>query len=145
MAAKKPLLLVVAVGLIDRVTGKILVTQRPPHKKLAGQWEFPGGKIEAYESPESALIRECDEELGIKLDAAALQPVTFISHEYEEFHLLMPFYVGLDWAGVPSGREGQNLQWLSPDEMTALPLLAADIPVIKPLQEFLREHHLVAR
>ena len=133
---KMPLLLVVAVALIDRDGGKILLTQRPAHKQFAGQWEFPGGKMEANESPEHALIRECDEELGIKIDPANMAAISFISRSYDDFHLLMPFYAAWDWQGAVSGREGQNLRWLAPSELTDFPILEADFPLMPPLLAF---------
>ncbi|MCX8507251.1 MAG: (deoxy)nucleoside triphosphate pyrophosphohydrolase [Alphaproteobacteria bacterium] len=132
----KPLLLVVAVGLIDRPRQKILLAERPPHKKWAGKWEFPGGKIEANESPEQALIRECDEELGVQLSPTDLSPVTFISQDYGDFHLLMPFYLCWQWHGTASGREGQEIKWLALDELPKFPLLEGNLPLLPPLTAF---------
>jgi 8-oxo-dGTP diphosphatase len=107
------LLLVAAVALIDK-DGRILVAQRPEGKQLAGLWEFPGGKVEAGERPEQALIRELKEELGIDVTESCLAPLTFASHAYEEFHVLMPLYICRRWKGEVTSREGQALKWVRP-------------------------------
>src|SRR3954471_24849504 len=114
--ASRPILLVSAVALID-ADGRVLLAQRPPGKHLAGLWEFPGGKIHAGETPEAALIRELDEELGVDVRASCLAPLTFASHAYETFHLLMPLYVCRSWKGKPTPREGQRLAWVAPQKL----------------------------
>ncbi len=126
------LLLVVAAALLDS-DGRVLVTQRPPGKALAGLWEFPGGKIEAGESPEQALIRELREELGITVSEACLAPLTFASHAYAEQHLLMPLYVCRRWDGFARACEGQPLRWLKPRDLRSLPMPPADEPLIPAL------------
>jgi len=135
-AAKARIVLVVAVALIDE-DGRILMTKRPEGKSLAGLWEFPGGKMEAGERPETALIRELREELGIEVKAECLAPFTFASHSYPEFHLLMPLYVCRKWVGFPSPREGQEMKWVRPRDMRALPMPPADIPLVAHLQSLL--------
>src|SRR5262249_58466605 len=109
--AAKPVVLVAAVALIDP-DGRVLLAQRPKGKSMAGLWEFPGGKVHAGETPEAALIRELDEELGIDVEASCLAPFTFASHTYPEFHLLMPLYVCRKWSGIVAPREGQRLKWV---------------------------------
>ena len=104
----KKMLLVVACALVD-VDGRVLLTQRPEGKKLAGLWEFPGGKVEAGETPEQALIRELQEELGIDTWASCLAPLTFASHSYEDFHLLMPLFACRKWEGIPSSRDRKSV------------------------------------
>jgi 8-oxo-dGTP diphosphatase len=126
------LLLVVAVALIDP-DGRVLIAQRPQGKDLAGLWEFPGGKLDAGERPETALIRELDEELGIKVEEACLAPLTFASHLYENFHLLMPLYICRRWEGFVSAREGQALKWVRPKDLRSYPMPPADLPLIPPL------------
>src|ERR1700731_4986436 len=111
-----PLVLVAAAALVDG-DGRVLLAQRPPGKAMAGLWEFPGGKVHAGETPEAALIRELDEELGIDVVASCLAPFTFASHAYPEFHLLMPLYVCRKWAGIPLPREGQQLKWVRPAQL----------------------------
>jgi 8-oxo-dGTP diphosphatase len=130
------MVLVSAVALID-VDGRVLLAQRPPGKSMAGLWEFPGGKVEVGESPESALIRELEEELGIDTWASCLAPLTFASHSYDDFHLLMPLFACRKWNGVPRAREGQVLKWVRPTEMRDYPMPAADIPLISILRDWL--------
>ncbi len=131
-----PVVLVAACALIDR-DGRVLVTQRPKGKALAGTWEFPGGKIEAGETPEQSLIRELNEELGIDVSAACLAPLTFASHAYADFHLLMPLYVCRKWQGTPQGREGQALKWVRARELRDHPMPPADLPLIPALIDLL--------
>ena len=128
------LLLVVAAALIDP-DGRVLVTERPPGKQLAGSWEFPGGKVEPGERPEETLMRELAEELGIAVEEPCLAPLTFASHAYESFHLLMPLYVCRRWSGFAQGLEGQRLAWVRPRELRAYPMPPADEPLIPPLIE----------
>ena len=127
--------LVSAVALID-VDGRILLTQRPEGKSMAGLWEFPGGKVEPGETPEHALIRELQEELGIDTWSSCLAPLTFASHSYEEFHLLMPLFACRKWEGVPQGREGQTLKWARVSELRDYPMPPADIPLIAVLRDW---------
>ena len=126
------IVLVAAVALID-TDGRVLLAQRPEGKSMAGLWEFPGGKVEAGESPEATLIRELDEELGIEVKAACLAPLTFASHRYEDFHLLMPLYVCRRWTGNVRGREGQALKWVRPQRLREFPMPPADEPLIPHL------------
>ncbi|MGR3502318.1 (deoxy)nucleoside triphosphate pyrophosphohydrolase [Pseudaestuariivita sp.] len=128
--------LVSAVALIDR-DGRVLMAQRPEGKAMAGLWEFPGGKVEAGETPEAALIRELHEELGIDTWASCLAPLTFASHGYDDFHLLMPLFACRKWEGVPQPREGQRLKWVTWQEMRALPMPAADVPLVAVLRDWL--------
>lgn len=130
------IVLVAAVALIDR-DGRVLLAQRPEGKSLAGLWEFPGGKVEPGESPETALIRELHEELGIETWQSCLAPLTFASHGYEDFHLLMPLFACRRWQGVPHPREGQNLAWVRAAELSTYPMPPADIPLIPVLREWL--------
>lgn len=125
-----------AVALID-VDGRILLTQRPEGKSMAGLWEFPGGKIEPGETPEQALIRELHEELGIDTWASCLAPLTFASHTYEDFHLLMPLFACRKWEGIPFGKEGQNLKWVRPNQLREYPMPPADEPIIPILRDWL--------
>lgn len=127
--APKKLLFVVACALIDG-DGRVLIAQRPEGKALAGLWEFPGGKLEPGESPEVSLIRELSEELGITVKEACLAPLTFASHAYESFHLLMPLYVCRRWEGTVSAREGQQLKWVAPRNLRDYPMPPADAPLI---------------
>ena len=130
------IVLVSAVALID-ADGRVLLAQRPEGKSLAGLWEFPGGKVEPGESPEAALIRELREELGIETKASCLAPLTFASHAYEQFHLLMPLFACRKWEGTPQSREGQALKWVRPSDLRNYPMPAADIPLIPILRDWL--------
>ena len=132
----KKIILVSAVALID-VDGRVLLAQRPEGKSLAGLWEFPGGKVEQGETPEEALIRELHEELGIETWNSCLAPLTFASHSYDEFHLLMPLFACRRWNGTPQGREGQNLKWVRKNELRDYPMPPADIPLIPILRDWL--------
>ncbi len=136
MSDALPVLLVVAVALVD-ADGRVLLAQRPPGKPMAGLWEFPGGKLHPGESPEDALIRELDEELGIETEAACLAPFTFASHAYESFHLLMPLYVCRVWKGTATPREGQSLAWVRPVRMGDYPMPPADRPLVAMLRDLL--------
>ncbi len=127
--------LVSAVALVDR-DGRILLAQRPEGKSMAGLWEFPGGKVEPGETPEVALIRELQEELGIDTWASCLAPLTFASHSYEDFHLLMPLFICRKWQGTPVSKESQRLKWVRPDELRDYPMPPADIPLIPHLREW---------
>lgn len=120
---------VTAAALVDR-EGRVLLAQRPPGKHLAGMWEFPGGKVDAGERPEEALIRELQEELGIDTRASCLAPATFASHDYEDFHLVMLVYLCRKWSGHPRGLEGQPLRWARPAEMFSIDMPPADRPLI---------------
>lgn len=126
------LLLVVAAALIDS-ENRVLIAQRPEGKQLAGLWEFPGGKLHVGERPEEALVRELAEELGVTVDAADLTPITFASHAYEEFHLLMPLYACRRWRGEPQSHEGQALAWARARELSDYAMPPADEPLIAPL------------
>ncbi len=130
------LLLVVACALVDS-DNRVLVTQRPEGKALAGLWEFPGGKLEAGERPEPALIRELAEELGIEVKEACLAPLTFASYAYPDFHLLMPLYICRRWEGAVMSREGQALKWVRPGKLRDLAMPPADEPLIPPLVDLL--------
>jgi 8-oxo-dGTP diphosphatase len=132
----KPLLLVAACALID-VDGRVLLARRPEGKKMAGLWEFPGGKLHPGETPEAALIRELKEELGIDVSAACLAPFAFASHAYERFHLLMPLYLCRRWKGIPRAREGQTLSWVRPARLAEYEMPPADKPLVPLLREFL--------
>ncbi|ACT58490.1 8-oxo-dGTP diphosphatase MutT [Hirschia baltica] len=122
----KKLVLVSAVALVDQ-EDRLLLAQRPEGKSLAGLWEFPGGKVEEGENPEAALVRELKEELGIKVDERDFLPFTFASHAYKDFHLLMPVYLCQTWEGEPEGCEGQDLAWVSVDELAKYPTPPADV------------------
>ena len=130
------IVLVSAVALIDP-DGRVLLAQRPEGKSLAGLWEFPGGKVELGESPEVALIRELREELGIETKASCLAPLTFASHSYDDFHLLMPLFACRLWEGMATGREGQNLAWVRPERLRDYPMPPADLPLIPILRDWL--------
>jgi len=127
---------VAAVALIDR-DGRVLVARRPEGKAMAGLWEFPGGKIETGETPEAALIRELDEELGIDTWSSCLAPLTFASHAYADFHLLMPLYACRKWQGVPRPREHSALKWAHVRDLARMPMLPADLPLIAVLRDWL--------
>lgn len=128
--------LVAAVALID-VDGRILLAQRPEGKSMAGLWEFPGGKIEAGETPEVALVRELKEELGIDTWESCLAPLTFASHSYQDFHLLMPLFACRKWKGIPVAQEGQTLAWVKPQDLRNYEMPPADIPLIPILRDWL--------
>ncbi|MBC6438516.1 MAG: (deoxy)nucleoside triphosphate pyrophosphohydrolase [Rhodobacteraceae bacterium] len=128
--------LVSAVALADP-EGRVLLAQRPPDKPMAGLWEFPGGKVEPAETPETALIRELREELGIETWASCLAPLTFASHGYDKFHLLMPLFVCRKWDGFPRSRENQGLAWVRPGDLRHYPMPPADIPLIPILRDWL--------
>ena len=130
------LLLVSAVALVD-ADGRVLLAQRPEGKPMAGLWEFPGGKVEAGETPEAALIRELQEELGIDTWQSCLAPLTFASHAYDDFHLLMPLFICRKWQGTPQPREGQVLKWVRPPVLRDYPMPPADVPLIPVLQDWL--------
>ncbi len=130
------LVLVVAGALID-ADGRVLVAQRPEGKAMAGLWEFPGGKLDDGETPERCLIRELREELGIDTETSCLAPLTFASHGYDDFHLLMPLYVCRVWQGTPQPREAQALKWVRPAKLRELAMPPADAPLIAPLIELL--------
>ncbi len=130
------LLLVAAAALID-ADGRVLICKRPPGKALAGLWEFPGGKIEAGETPEACLIRELDEELGIKVATACLAPFVFASHGYDSFHLIMPLYLCRRWEGLVQAREHEAIAWVKPNQMGAYPMPPADAPLVAWLRDLL--------
>jgi 8-oxo-dGTP diphosphatase len=132
----RDLVLVVACALVD-ADGRVLVAQRPEGKALAGLWEFPGGKLSAGETPEAALVRELHEELGVVTEPPCLAPLTFASHAYPSFHLLMPLYVCRVWQGEPQPREAQALRWVRPRTLRDLPMPAADLPLIPFLEDLL--------
>ena len=128
--------LVAAVALVD-TDGRVLLAQRPEGKSMAGLWEFPGGKVEPGETPEAALMRELEEELGIRTWQSCLAPLTFASHGYGDFHLLMPLYVCRKWQGVPVPHEGQKLAWARPPDLRQYPMPPADLPLIPHLRDWL--------
>ncbi len=130
------MVLVAAVALIDR-DGRVLLTRRPEGKQMAGLWEFPGGKIEPGETPEEALIRELREELGIDTWASCLAPLSFASHSYDDFHLLMPLFACRKWEGIARGREGQALKWVPVNRLRDYPMPPADLPLIPILRDWL--------
>ncbi len=131
-----PILFVVAAALVDR-DNRVLLAQRPEGKSLAGLWEFPGGKLDAGETPEQALVRELKEELGIEVCLPCLAPFTFASHTYETFHLLMPLYVCRNWDGEIAPREGQTVKWVRASALTDYPMPPADVPLIPWLRDLL--------
>jgi 8-oxo-dGTP diphosphatase len=128
--------LVAAVALVD-VDGRVLIAQRPAGKSMAGLWEFPGGKVDPGETPEQALVRELQEELGIETAASCLAPIAFASHGYEKFHLLMPVFACRKWTGLPRPREGQALKWVMPGELGRFPMPPADLPLVGMLRDLL--------
>ena len=130
------LTLVVACALVD-ADRRVLIAQRPEGKTLAGLWEFPGGKVEVGERPEATLIRELHEELGITVEEPCLAPLTFASHAYESFHLLMPLYICRRWEGLVTSREGQQLAWVRANKLRDYPMPPADLPLIPHLEDLL--------
>ena len=134
MSAK--IVLVAACALVD-ADGRVLIAQRPQGKTMAGLWEFPGGKVEQGEAPEESLIRELKEELGIEIKPACLAPLTFASHAYPDFHLLMPLYVCRRWEGQVTPTEGQQLAWVKPNRLRDYPMPPADVPLISHLMSLL--------
>jgi 8-oxo-dGTP diphosphatase len=129
-------ILVVAAALIDK-DGRMLLAQRPPNKSMAGLWEFPGGKVEDGENPEDSLIRELNEELGIDTWGSCLAPLSFASHSYEDFHLLMPLFACRKWIGTPMAMEGQVLKWVSKSDLKNYAMPPADIPLIAAIRDWL--------
>jgi 8-oxo-dGTP diphosphatase len=136
MTDSRALVLVAACALVDS-DGRVLIAQRPANKDMAGLWEFPGGKVHAGERPEAALIRELKEELDIDVSEACLAPLTFASHRYDSFDLLMPLYVCRRWEGAPRAMEGQGLKWVRPKKLRDYPMPAADLPLIPHLIDML--------
>ena len=132
----RKILLVVACALVD-ADRRVLIAQRPEGKTFPGLWEFPGGKVEEGETPEAALIRELEEELGVETRSSCLAPLTFVSHAYESFHLLMPLYVCRKWTGLPRAREHMALKWVRPQQLRDYPMPPADEPLIAPLCDLL--------
>ena len=130
------IILVSAVALIDP-DGRVLLAQRPEGKSMAGLWEFPGGKVEAGETPEDALVRELHEELGIETWSSCLAPLTFASYTYDDFHLLMPLFACRKWDGIVQGKEGQKLAWVYAKDLNNYPMPPADIPIIPILRDWL--------
>jgi 8-oxo-dGTP diphosphatase len=128
--------LVVACALVD-ADRRVLIAQRPEGKAMAGLWEFPGGKVEEGETPEQAILRELGEELGVSTKAACLAPLTFASHAYGNFHLLMPLFVCRKWQGQPQPREHSALKWVRPRSLRDYPMPPADEPLIAPLCDLL--------
>jgi len=134
--ATKPIVLVAAAALVD-IDGRVLICQRPQGKQLAGLWEFPGGKVESGETPETCLIRELREELGIEVAQACLAPFVFASHGYDSFHLLMPLFLCRRWSGVVQRREHEALAWVRPEKLGAYPMPPADEPLAAWLRDLL--------
>ena len=132
----EPIMLVSAVALVDR-DGRVLLAQRPPGRSMAGLWEFPGGKVKSGETPEAALIRELEEELGIDTAESCLAPLTFASHGYDDFHLLMMVYVCRKWSGKPRPMEGGELVWVRAAKLREYEMPPADLPLIPVLQDLL--------
>lgn len=132
----RPLLLAVACALVDE-DGRVLISRRPEGKPLAGYWEFPGGKIEPGESPETALIRELMEELGVTVCRPCLAPLTFVSHAYETYHVLMPVYISRRWTGDVEAREGQALAWAAGARLRDYPFLPSNQPLLAVLRDWL--------
>jgi 8-oxo-dGTP diphosphatase len=136
IAAEPRLVIVAAAALVDS-DGQLLLAQRPAGKPMAGLWEFPGGKVVPGETPEAALVRELAEELGINVRAGDLAPLTFASHSYPDFHLLMPLYACRAWSSIPTPREGQRLTWVRPEQLADYPMPPADKPLIAMLRRLL--------
>ena len=132
----RPILLVAAAALVDR-DNRVLIAKRPPGKSMAGLWEFPGGKVHDTETPETALVRELAEELGIEVCLECLAPFTFASHAYERFHLLMPLYLCRSWEGEITPREGQEIKWVRANRLADYPMPPADVPLIPWLRDWL--------
>lgn len=132
----KKQILVTAVALVD-VEGNVLLAQRPKGKHMEDMWEFPGGKVEEGETPEHALIRELKEELDIDVTASCLAPFTFVSHEYDDFQLLLLLYLCRKWKGTPRAVEAQGIRWLRPNRMNSVPMPPADVPLVAMLRDFL--------
>ena len=130
------IVLVSAVALVDR-DGRVLLAQRPDGRSMAGLWEFPGGKVEPGETPEAALVRELREELAIETWGSCLAPLTFASHGYDGFHLLMPLFACRKWHGTPMATEGQTLAWVRPRDMRDYPMPPADLPLVAVLRDWL--------
>ena len=131
------IVLVSAVALID-IDGRVLIAKRPEGKSMAGLWEFPGGKVEPNETPEGALVRELKEELGIKTWDSCLAPLTFASHSYDKFHLLMPLFACRKWNGIIQAKEGQTLKWVEARALKDYPMPKADIPLVSILRDWLQ-------
>jgi len=129
-------LFVAACALVDP-DGRVLISRRPDDKPMAGQWEFPGGKVEANEAPETALVRELDEELGLDISASCLAPLAFASHRYNEVHVVVLLYVCRRWQGIAMAREGQTLKWERPGDLAKYQMLPADLPLIPTLIDLL--------
>jgi 8-oxo-dGTP diphosphatase len=127
-------LVVVAAALLLDGSGRVLLAQRPEGKSLAGLWEFPGGKLEPNERAEDALARELHEELGIRVEPQDMAPLTFASHSYDSFHILMPLWAIKKWQGEPSGVEGQHLEWVSVEDLRAFPMPEADVPLVSYIE-----------
>ena len=136
IAKPRRILLVAACALVD-TDGRVLLAQRPEGKSLAGLWEFPGGKVEPGETPEETLIRELDEELGITTKIPCLAPLTFASHTYDDFHLLMPLFICRRWKGIAQPREGQKLAWVRAKDLRSYEMPPADVPLIPIIQSWL--------
>jgi 8-oxo-dGTP diphosphatase len=132
----KPTTLVAAVALVD-ADGRVLLARRPDGKTMAGLWEFPGGKVREGETPEAAVVRELSEELALDIVESCLAPLTFASHDYGAFHLLMPLFVCRVWEGAPQAREGQALKWVWPGDMAGLAMPPADAPLVAFLRDIL--------
>ncbi len=133
------LVLVVAAALFND-EGQVLLAQRPEGKSMAGLWEFPGGKIEPGETPEAALARELNEELSIIVNPDHLKPITFASHNYEDFHLLMPLFALNEWDSELCSAENQSLAWVNVEQLSTYPAPAADLPLFEALRNWLNEH-----
>ena len=132
----KEMLLVAAVALID-VDGRVLISKRPDNKVMGGMWEFPGGKVADGETPEIALVRELEEELGIDTQTSCLAPFSFASHRYDDFHLVMPLFLCRVWRGIPRPLEGQSLKWVRPSSLSEFNMAPADIHLVSMLRDFL--------